>query len=149
MFSHQYIKMCIEGREDIEYVRVYNSTKGGWLGKFTFEKGDYFNHSKIGEDEVREVAQVGKSNLRAVDDPWPYRKEDCIWIPTADQLAKEAQQMPYALHKEAAKDYYKLQNHVLSTLSNEEQVLSYWMEKKCGKLWDFENQKWIKIGTKD
>ena len=62
-----------------------------------------------------------------------------------DQLEKEAQQIPWALHKDAAKDYYKLQYHVLSTLSDEEQVLSYWMEKKWGKIWDFENQKWIDL----
>jgi hypothetical protein len=142
MFSHQYIKMCIEGREDIEFIRVFNSTKGEWLGNFAFKKGDYFNHPKLDEEEVREVTQVGKNDLRAVDDPYPYRKEECVWIPTADQLAEEAQQIPWALHIEAAKDYYRLQNHVLSSFSDEEQVLAYWMEKKCGKIWDFENQKW-------
>lgn len=137
--------MCIEGREEIEFVRVFNSTEEERLGKFTLKKGDYFYHPEIDEDDVREVAQVGKSSLRVVDDAYPYRVEECIWIPTADQLAEEAQQMPWALHKDAAKDYYRLQNHVLSSRSDEEQVLSYWMEKKFGKMWDFENQKWIKI----
>lgn len=145
MFSHQYIKMCIEAREEIEFVRIFNATEAGWLGKFAFKKGDYFHHRKMGEDEVREVAQAGKGNLRAVNDPYPYIIEECIWIPTADQLAKEVQQMPWALHQDAAKEYYRLQNHILSTLSDEEQVLSYWMEKKYGKMWDFDNQKWIKI----
>jgi len=55
--------------------------------------------------------------------------------------------MPWALHKEAAKDYYKLENHILSTLSDEEQVLSYWMEKHCRKIWDFDNQKWINLNS--
>ena len=145
MFSHQYIKMCIEGREDIEFIRVFNSTKGEWLGNFSFKKDDYFNHSKLGEEEVREVAKVRKNHLQAVDDAHPYRVEECVWIPTADQLAEEAQQIPWALHIEAAKDYYRLKNHILSSLSDEEQVLAYWMEKKCGKIWDFDNQKWIKV----
>lgn len=145
LFSHQYIKMCIEGIEEIKFVRIFNSKKGEWLGKFTFKKGDYFNHPKLGENEAREVGQVGKSNLRAVNDPYPYRIKYSIWIPTAEQLADEAQQIPWDLDIEAAKDYYKLQNHVLSSLSDEEQVLSYWMEFKCGKIWDFDKQKWIQI----
>lgn len=145
MFSHQYIKMCIEGKEDIEYIRIFNSTKGGWLGKFEFRKGDFFNHPKIGEDRVCEVAQVEVNNLKVSDDPWPYKKEDSTWIPISTQLVEEAQQMPFALHIQASKDYYKLQHHVLSTLSDEEQVLSYWMEHKFEKIWEFENQKWIKI----
>lgn len=139
--------MCVEGREEIEFIRFFNSNEKGGLRKFTFSKGDYFNHPKMGEDEVREVARVGKSNLCAVDDPCPYRIEDSILIPTADQLAEEAQQMPWALHKEAAKDYYKLENHILFTLSDEEQVLSYWMEKHCRKIWDFDNQKWINLNS--
>ena len=120
MFSHQYIKMCIEGREEIEFVRVSNTTEGGWLGKFALKKGDYSHHSKMGEYEVRGVVHVEKSNIRAVDDPKPYKLEECVWIPPADQLAEEVQQIPWALHKDTAKDYYKLQNHILSTLSDEE-----------------------------
>lgn len=134
--------MCIEGREDIEFVRVYNLTEGGWLGKFGFKKGDNFNHPKMGEDEAREVAQVGKSNLRAVDDPYPYKIDDCIWIPTADKFIEETGQMPYSLmNKEGLKIYYE--DHVLSDLSDEERVLSYFMEHRHKKAWDFENQKWI------
>jgi len=144
MFSYQYIKMCIEGREDIEYIRVFNSTEGGWLGNFTFKKGDFFNHPEMSEEEVREVAQAGKSNLQGFNDPYHYRLEECVWIPTADQLAEEAQKIPWALHEDVAKNYYRLKNHVLSSLSDEEQVLSYWMEKKYGKIWDFDNHKWIR-----
>lgn len=148
MFSHQYIKMCIEGREDIEFVRVFNSTEGGWLGNFAFKKGDYFNHPKLGENEVREVAQLGKSDLRAVDDPYPYRVEECIWIPTADQLIDEAGEMPFSImNKEDLKKYYE--GHYLSdpNISDEERVLSYFVENRHKKAWDFEKQKWIDIET--
>jgi len=100
----------------------------------------------MGEDNVREVAQVGKSNLRAVNDPWPYRIEDCVWIPPADQLIDEASEMPFAImNKEGLKNYYE--GHYLSdsNLSDEERVLSYFIEQRHKKTWDFESQKWIDL----
>jgi hypothetical protein len=148
--------MCKEAKEDLEFIRIFNATpihelieegKISLMGQFGFKRGDYFHNPEMGEGEFKKVERVDSHNLRAINDPRPYRKEECFWIPWADQLAEEAQQLPFALHKEAVKEYYKFQNHVLSTFPDEEQVLSYWMEKKYGKTWDFENQKWIKIDT--
>ncbi|MCK5636769.1 MAG: hypothetical protein KAH91_05040 [Thermoplasmatales archaeon] len=143
-FPLQYINMCKDGQEDIQSIRIMNATEIkakqiNLMANFAFKQDDYFNHPKMGEEEVRKVAQVGKSNIRAVDDPWPYQKDECIWIPTADQLEKEVQELPWALHKDVAKMYYEDQNHELASLSEEEYTLVYYMEKKCGKTWDFEN----------
>ena len=152
MFTPRYIKMCKEAKDELEFIRIFNAIqrkkgKTPLLGQFVFKRGDYFHNPEMGEGEFKKVERVANHNLRAINDPRPYRKEECFWIPWADQLAEEAKQMPFALYKEAAKDYYKLENHVLSTFPDEEQVLSYWMEKHDRKIWDFENQKWIKIDT--
>lgn len=145
MFAHQYMNMCKEARDELEYVRVFKESEEE-LVKFNFKPGDFFHHYEMGEDEVREVLRVEKINIRAVDDSRPYRKDKCIWIPTADQLIEETRQIPFSiLSKEDLKKYYE--GHNLYYLSDEERVLAYFMEKRERKVWDFESQKWIKIDS--
>jgi len=151
MFAHQYFNMCKEAKDELELIRILNSTPReegniSLMEQFVFKRGDYFHHPKIGEDKVKVVKQMDSRNLRAVDDPRPFRKNECIWIPTADQLIEEASHIPFSImNKEDLKKYYE--GHVLSdlNLSDEERVLSYFMEHHDKKVWDFDNQKWINL----
>ncbi len=143
MFSNQYINMCREAKDELEYVKVFNENREEFR-KFAFRRGDYFHHPELKADEVKKVAKVDERNIRAVDDPKPFRKEVCIWVPTADQLLEETGQIPYnLLMKEDLKKYYE--DHFLSDLSDEERVLSYFMEHRHKKTWDIESQKWTDL----
>lgn len=151
MFAHQYFNMCKEAKEDLEYIRTFSTTprepgKFSQMGKFTFKKDDYFHHPEMGEDEVRKMAQDDRRNLRAQDDPRPFSREDCIWIPTADQLIEEAKRMVFAIpNVDGLKKRYE--DTIFDGLSDEELALAYFMEHHDKKKWDFENQKWVKIST--
>jgi hypothetical protein len=143
MFAHQYIVMCKEAKDEIEYIRVFINTKNGILGRFHFQRDDFYHHPRMGENGTRRVQKVEKRILRAIDDPWPYEIQDCVWIPTAVQLIEEARKIPFSLtNLEQLKEYYR--DYALYGLSDEERALSYFMEKHEGKTWDFENQEWIK-----
>jgi len=147
MFNLQYINMRKEAKDEIEHIRIF--TPGGELRCFHFKPGDYFHHPAMGGDGARELKMAGASILRAVDDPWPYDKDGCIWLPTAGQLIKETESVAYFLpDKSDMKSYFS--ETYFSGLSDEERVLAYFMEHREGKLWDFENQRWIcnKQGTK-
>ena len=152
MFAHQYIKMCKEAQDELEFIRIFNATpreegKIALMEQFTFKIGDYFHHPKMGEDKAKKVQHVVRRNLQAVDDPWPYRTEECIWIPTADQLIEEARKIPFVIkNKENLKRYYE--DHVLSDLSDGERALYYYMVRHNKKAWDFENQKWVDLEEK-
>ena len=149
MFAHQYINMCKEAKEDLEYIRIFNSTpreerRISLMQKFTFKRGDSFHHPEMGEDKTKKVAQDNQRNLRALDDPRPFRKEDCIWIPTVDQLMEEASRMVFSIPSVfVLKKLYEGSN--FEGLSDEERVLAYFMEHHEKKIWDFDNQKWVEI----
>jgi len=143
MFSHQYLKMCMEAKEDIEFMRTFIELDVEMQKPFLFKKGDYFLYPERSESEVHEVYRVEEITLRAVNNPYPYKINGSFWIPTVEQLIFENKRSIPLISLEHINKLYKQNNHVLSNLSNEEQVLSYIMEIRFKKIWDFEKETWI------
>ncbi len=152
-FALQYINMCREAQEELEYIRTFNATeikpnKMTKMGEFSFKIGDYFHHSKMKDDEEQVLEKIASPNLQDKNDPYPYRVEECAWIPTADQLIDEVGEISFSImNKEDLKKYYA--GHYLSdpNISDEERVLSYFIEHRHKKAWDFEKQKWSDFET--
>ncbi len=143
MFSNQYIKMCIEAKDEIEYIRISREfQRGNEVPKFSFKRGDYFHHPEMESDEAQEIIRVEGRNLQG-SDAKPCEREKCIWTPTPDQLVDELGDINFFFSIEVARDYYA--EHVLSGLSDEERVLAYYMEIHEKKWWDIENQNWDQI----
>jgi len=135
--------MCIEAKDEIEYIRISREfQRSNEVPKFCFKRGDYFHHPEMESDEAQEIIRVEERNLGASDSK-PYIKDESYWIPTAGQLVDELGEINFNFSIEAAQDYYK--EHVLSGLSDEERVLAYYMENHEKKWWNIKNQNWCQI----
>lgn len=142
MFAAQFIKMCQEGTNEVEYIRTGREMlRGNELPRFAFQRGDFFHHPKMALDEALEVLRVDRRNLQG-SNAYPYDKEECIWIPTAAQLVQELRGINFFFAIEVAKGHYEKMNHILAGLSDEEMVLAYYMEFHDNKEWNFENESW-------
>lgn len=143
MFTSYYIKMCIEGKDELESIRIRKELlHGNELPKFSLKRGDYFHHPEMESNEAQEAIRVDRKNLQG-SDAKPYEREKCIWTPTPEQLVDELGDINFFFSIEVAKEYFK--DHTFSGLSDEERVLAYYMEIHEKKGWDFENQNWYQI----
>lgn len=134
--------MCKEAKDELESIRISKELlQGNELSEFSFKRGDYFHHPEMESNEAQEVIRIDKRNLQG-SDAKPYEKEKCIWTPTPDQLVDELGDINFFFSIDVAKNYYR--NHTLSGLSDEERVLTYYMEIREKK----DGISKIKIGTR-
>jgi hypothetical protein len=135
MFSALYIKKCIKGRGEVEYLREFHYVPDGYSEiplKFPFKEGDYFHYeATMKEDEVKEVYKVEGDFLYAINEYNPYRIQESVWIPTADQLRLGLKNIVFSLGDTS--DW------------NVEQILDTYMSRHEGRKWDEEKGEWVKI----
>ncbi|NQT81058.1 MAG: hypothetical protein HQ555_11795 [Candidatus Aminicenantes bacterium] len=92
MFSVKYLNMCKAGMDIIRCFRTsefFNEAEGGIvLPVSIFKAGDYFHHPRMQEGEIKIVKEVkGFISVHSTDSE-SYSEEECIWIPTAEQIKK-------------------------------------------------------------
>lgn len=133
MFSIRYIEMCKAGKEYIEKFRTqewfYEAEGGIVTPKSIFKSGDYFHHPRMEEGEVKIVKEVkGLVSVHSTNSK-SYPEEDCIWIPTAEQIKRGLEVLHWSIGD-------------VSEEEDAERLIILYMDS-IGKKWNPESKTWI------
>jgi len=134
-FKKRYIEMCSAGKEIYELFRTsewFNKAEGGIITpKSIFEPGDYFHHPQMEEGEVKIVKEVKGLSLIHSTDSESYKEEECVWIPTAEQIKRGLEQVGWSIGDVSDED-------------EEERLIRRYMDSR-GKRWSRVKKSWIDI----
>jgi len=134
-FKKRYIEMCSDGKEFIKRFRTsewFNEAEGGIVTpKSIFEPGDYFHHPQMEEGEIKIVKEVKGFSLIHSMDSKSYKEEECVWIPTAEQIIRGLEQLQLNIGDVSDED-------------DEEKLMRGFMGI-YGKRWSREKKSWIDI----
>lgn len=138
-FSGLYIKKCIKAQNEIQYFRIFKLLTEEEdkfpVAKFPFEIGDYFNHPDLMEEgEVKIVEEIKGNQLYTSDSINLYLGEECVWIPTADQIREGLETIQFSLGDVSS--------------YNEEQLIDEYMRTRKEKEWNKEIGDWVEIKKK-
>ena len=134
-FKKRYIEMCSAGKEIIERFRTsewFTKAEGGIVTpKSIFDPGDYFYHPQMEEEETKIVKEVKGFSLVHSTDSESYKEEECVWIPTAEQIKKGLEQLHWSIGDVSDED-------------DEERLILGYMDS-IGKKWSREKKSWIDV----
>lgn len=138
MFSIRYLNMCRAGKEIIERFRTqewFNEAEGGIATpKPIFKAGDYFHHPRMQEGEIKTVKEAkGFVSVHSTDSE-SYLEEECIWIPTAEQIKKGLLELNWSIGDVSDED-------------DEERLIILYMDS-IKKRWNSESNIWVDITKK-